>query len=78
MTASAISALSQNSMSDLLCISCEKPLTRDDIGFHKKMVNRGAQEFMCIDCLCEYFGIPRSNADEMIERFKSIGCSMFN
>ena len=78
MTASAISALSPNSMSELLCISCEKPLSRDDIGFHKKMVNRGAEEFMCIDCLCEYFGIPRSKADEMIEKFKSMGCSMFN
>ncbi len=65
-------------MEELLCVSCEKPLTKDDIGFHKKMVNRGAEEFMCIDCLCDYFGISREKADELIARFKSMGCSMFN
>ncbi|MBR4452398.1 MAG: hypothetical protein IKS39_11220 [Clostridia bacterium] len=65
-------------MDELICLSCEKPLTQDDIGFHRKMVNRGAREFMCIDCLCDYFGITREKADEMIEKFKSMGCSMFN
>ena len=61
-----------------MCVSCGKPLTADDIGFHKKMVNRGASEFACIDCLCEYFGLTREKAEEMIEKFKSMGCSMFN
>ena len=23
------------------CIKCSKPLTNDDIGFHRKMINRG-------------------------------------
>ncbi|MBO4342171.1 MAG: hypothetical protein J5870_03635 [Clostridia bacterium] len=65
-------------MTVLYCISCGKELNKDDIGFHKKMVNRGAEEFMCIDCLCEYFGLTREKADEMILKFKSMGCSMFN
>lgn len=65
-------------MIQLYCISCGKELNKDDIGFHKKMVNRGAEEFMCIDCLCEYFGLTREKADEMILKFKSMGCSMFN
>ena len=78
MTASAIFALFQNNMSSLICISCEKELTSEDVGFHKKMVNRGAEEFMCIDCLCEYFGIPREKADEMIENFRRMGCVLFN
>lgn len=64
-------------MKELLCISCEQPLTSDDIGFHKKMVNRGAEEFMCIDCLCDYFGLTREKADEMIDKFKEMGCSLF-
>lgn len=59
------------------CISCEKELTRDDIGFHKKMVNRGAEEFMCIECLCDYFGITVEKANEMIEHFKEMGCTLF-
>ena len=65
-------------MEDLYCISCEKELSSLDIGFHKKMVNRGAEEFMCIDCLCKYFGIPREKADEMIENFRRMGCVLFN
>lgn len=65
-------------MNEQYCISCGDELTRDDIGFHKKMVNRGADEFMCINCLCDYFGLTREKADEMIEKFKEMGCSLFN
>ncbi len=59
------------------CISCGEELKSDDVGFHKKMVNRGAQEFMCIPCLCEYYGISVEKAHEMIERFRSEGCMLF-
>jgi uncharacterized protein YlaI len=59
------------------CIKCGAVLTHDDIGFHKKMVNRGAEKFMCIDCLCEHFGLTREKAEEMIAHFRSMGCSMF-
>lgn len=73
-----MNALSARQQSDMeYCISCEKELTNDDIGFHKKMVNRGAEEFMCIDCLCDYFGLTREKADEMIARFKEMGCTLF-
>lgn len=65
-------------MKDEKCISCGCTLTRDDIGFHKKMVNRGAQEFMCIGCLCVHFNITRERAGEMIEGFRKSGCSLFD
>lgn len=59
------------------CTACGEPLSREDIGFHKKMINRGAAEFMCIDCLCEYFGITREKAMQMIEGFRASGCTLF-
>lgn len=59
------------------CISCGEELHADDIGFHKKMVNRGAEEFMCIPCLCEHFGLTEEKAHEMIERFRQEGCTLF-
>lgn len=59
------------------CITCEKELAPDDIGFHKKMVNRGAEEFMCIECLSDYFGLSVEKAHEMIERFREQGCMLF-
>ena len=64
-------------MEGYYCVACSAELTSTDIGFHKKMVNRGADEFMCIDCLCEYFGITREKAESMIETFKAAGCSLF-
>lgn len=59
------------------CVSCGKELLPEDIGFHKKMVNRGAEEFMCIECLSDYFGITVEKAHEMIERFREAGCTLF-
>lgn len=64
-------------MKKYYCVNCGTELKADDIGFHKKMINRGATEFSCIDCLCEYFGITREKAEEMIARFKAAGCSLF-
>lgn len=59
------------------CIKCSTLLTNDDIGFHRKMVNRGAKECMCIECLCDYFGISVERAHEMIEHFRQSGCTLF-
>ncbi len=59
------------------CTKCQKPLNNDDIGFHKKMVNRGATECMCVECLSEYFGLEVEKSREMIERFRKSGCMLF-
>ncbi|MBS7360903.1 MAG: hypothetical protein PUB85_05670 [Clostridia bacterium] len=59
------------------CISCSKELTNDDIGFHKKMVNRGATEYMCVECLSKHFGIEVEKSRQMIEKFRESGCTLF-
>lgn len=59
------------------CISCEKELGVDDIGFFKKMVNRGAEEFMCIECTSEYFGLTVEESLKLIQRFRESGCTLF-
>ena len=64
-------------MNDEKCLTCGKILTNDDIGFHKKMVNRGATEYCCIECLADYYGITVEKAHEMIDRFRASGCSLF-
>jgi hypothetical protein len=59
------------------CIVCKKELNGYDIGFYKKMVNRGAQEYACIDCMCPKIGITENQAWEMIRRFQKSGCALF-
>jgi len=59
------------------CFKCNRALERDDIGFYKKMVNRGATQYQCIPCTAEHFGITTEKALELIERYRKAGCSLF-
>ena len=59
------------------CTSCDTPLTPDEIGLHKKLVNRGATTFLCKSCLCARFHMTKQQADEMIKRFREQGCVLF-
>ena len=60
------------------CIRCGAPLTRDEIGLHKKLVNRGSTSFCCIHCLSEEFKIPEDKLRDLIEQYRRTGCSLFN
>ncbi len=60
-----------------VCNRCGATLTGDDIGAHKKLINRGATTFMCIDCLAKTFGCSRSLIEEKIRHFKKMGCTLF-
>ncbi len=59
------------------CMRCGASLTGEDIGAHKKLINRGATAFLCIDCLAETFGCDRSLVEEKIRQFKAMGCTLF-
>jgi uncharacterized protein YlaI len=59
------------------CMKCDRELVKTDIALHKKIVNRTAQEYMCISCLAEYFKTTVEDLESMIEDFKRAGCTMF-
>lgn len=59
------------------CIHCGKELEPDEIGVHKKLVNRGATEFMCKQCLAKKFRCDVALIDEKIRQFKEMGCTLF-
>lgn len=60
-----------------LCTRCSQALSRDEIGLSRKLINRGTTSFYCFACLEDMFHIPRTKLDEMIEAYRSAGCSMF-
>jgi len=59
------------------CRECGKPITNDEIGITKKMVNRGCEEFYCMECLAREFRITVDDVKALIERFRAAGCTLF-
>ena len=59
------------------CMKCGRELEYDDIGLHKRLIDRTASEFLCVGCLSERFNLPESDLRAMIERFRRAGCTLF-
>ncbi len=60
------------------CKKCSKSLTMDEIGLHKKMISRMAEEFLCKDCLAEHFKCSTEYLNTKIAQFKAQGCLLFD
>lgn len=60
------------------CKVCFKNhLSIDEIGATRKLIDREAKEFFCIDCLADYLGCTVEELLEKIEEFKEEGCTLF-
>ena len=59
------------------CKQCDKPLSVYDVGFYRRLVNRGAQSCLCIPCTAAYFCISEERAWELIRRYQQAGCTLF-
>ncbi len=60
------------------CMKCGRELTGDEVGMHKKMIHRGATEFMCLSCLAEYFKCSEELLRQKMEQFRAAGCMLFS
>ena len=60
------------------CSRCGAVLGKDDIGLTRKMINRGAEKFLCIPCLAAHFQLPEAVLREKIMEFKAMGCTLFD
>lgn len=60
-----------------VCFKCGKTLTPNEIGAHKKFINRGATEFLCINCLARRLDLDPAIIERKIEQFKKQGCTLF-
>lgn len=59
------------------CKTCGRELSPNDVGLTKKLINRGADEFYCINCLASAFRCDVSVLEEKIEHFRAQGCTLF-
>lgn len=60
-----------------LCKNCKKELLNDEIAIYKRLINRGAVEFLCIECLAKRMEVDVSDIEEKIVHFKKMGCTLF-
>lgn len=60
------------------CYVCGKsPLSKDEIGLTKKLIDKKTINFYCIDCLAEYLEVTTEELLDKIEEFKEEGCTLF-
>ena len=61
----------------MTCAKCGAPISSDEAGLTRKLVNRGAVELFCFDCLGAMFHATRAQLDEMIRAYREAGCTLF-
>ncbi|MEH2958334.1 hypothetical protein [Candidatus Merdisoma sp. JLR.KK006] len=60
------------------CYVCGKtPLSKDEVGLVKKMIDKKSTRYYCLPCLAEYFEVTEEELIAKIEEFKEEGCTLF-
>lgn len=60
------------------CYVCGKtPLSRDEIGLTKKLIDKSSKTFYCLACLADYLEVTTEELKNKIEEFKEEGCTLF-
>ena len=59
------------------CTLCELMLDKDAIGLTKKLLDKNAKKFYCLDCLANYLDVSTDDLYAKLEEFKEQGCVLF-
>ena len=59
------------------CYGCGAELSADEIGIYMKLINRGAEKYLCIPCLSKELKIPEDEIRKKIEQYRKAGCTLF-
>ena len=59
------------------CFRCGAALSYNDIGAHKKFINRGSTTYLCKKCLAAELHVSEELIDRKIALFKMQGCTLF-
>ena len=65
-------------MAEKKCYVCGKsPLSKDEIGLTKKLIDKKTTNFYCLSCLTESLEVTEEELLAKIEEFKEEGCTLF-
>ena len=65
-------------MEDKQCYVCGKtPLSKDEIGITKKLIDKKTPKFYCLTCLAEQLEVTEEELIAKIDEFKEEGCTLF-
>ena len=59
------------------CLRCGQPVTRDEIGLTKKLINRGTTQWLCYTCMSRHFDVTVDALRRKVEEFREMGCLLF-
>ena len=60
------------------CKECGAPLCTEEMSLYKKIVYRGAQEFLCLSCLSGNLQVPRERLVGIVAYYHKVGtCQLF-
>ena len=59
------------------CKKCGAPLTHDEVGLTKKLINRGCTEYLCYGCMASHFQVTVELLREKVRQFREMGCTLF-
>ena len=60
------------------CYVCGKtPLSKDEVGITKKLIDKKTKVFYCLSCLAEQLEVTEEELLAKIEEFKEEGCTLF-
>ena len=61
----------------MTCPGCGRETDSFDIGFFRKMINRGATECLCRACLGAQLGLTAEDVARLIRLFQRQWCALF-
>ena len=59
------------------CEECQKKVSKKVIALKKKLLSRHTKQFLCIECLANFFQTTVEALNEKIKQFEEEGCELF-
>lgn len=59
------------------CKDCGKALAKDEVALTKKILDRNAKEFLCLECMSDILDCSVDDLRIKIDEFKEQGCTLF-